>query len=88
MPKHLKREASDADLRRNPLIGGSKGTAIAGARASDLQVFQGANTMEGDTGNDTNRLGGIDKAIGQGTASPRMAALRPKSGSRKPRSKR
>lgn len=40
MPKHLKREATDADLRRNPLIGGSKGTRIAGVTTDDLQEFQ------------------------------------------------
>jgi hypothetical protein len=69
MPKHLKREATDADLRRNPLIGGSKGTTIAGITADDLQEFQGANTIEGDEGNDTNAQGGIDKAVARGMAS-------------------
>lgn len=68
MPKHLKRPATDADLRYNPMIGGSKGTTIAGVRADDLQEFQGANTIEGDADNDTNAQGGIDKAIAQGTA--------------------
>lgn len=67
MPKHLKREATDADLRRNPLIGGSKGTTIAGVTADDLQEFQGSNTIEGDSGNDTNAQGGIDKAKAKGS---------------------
>jgi hypothetical protein len=69
MPKHLKREATDADLRRNPMIGGSKGTTIAGITTDDLQEFQGANTMEGDDGNGTNAQGGIDKAAARGIVS-------------------
>ena len=71
MPKHLKREATDADLRHNPLIGGSKGTTIAGVTTDDLQELQGANTIEGDAANDTNAQGGIDKSVGQGTAPQR-----------------
>jgi hypothetical protein len=69
MPKHLKREATDADLRHNPMIGGSKGTTIAGITADDLQEFQGTNTIEGDDWNGTNAQGGIDKAVAQGMAS-------------------
>jgi hypothetical protein len=45
--KHPKRTTSDADLNRNPMIG---------------ERFEGANTIEGDVGNDTNPAGGIDKA--------------------------
>ena len=69
MPKHLKREATDADLRRNPMIGGSKGTMIAGITTDNLQEFQGTNTIEGDAGNDTNAQGSIDKAVARGFAS-------------------
>ena len=68
MPKHLKRQATDADLRYNPMIGGAKGTTIAGVTASDMQELQGANTIEGDIANDTNAAGGIDKSKAQGTA--------------------
>ncbi len=67
MPKHLKsRNTADADLKHNPMIGGSKGTTISGTTADDLQDLQGANTIEGDTANDTNPQGGIDKAVAQG----------------------
>jgi len=71
MPKHLKRQTTDADLRHNPLIGGSIGTTIAGVTADDLQELQGANTIEGDAANDTNAQGGIDKSVGQGTVPQR-----------------
>jgi hypothetical protein len=61
--KHPKqRKPSDADLHRNPLIGGSKGTTMAQVTPEELEQFEGANTLEGDEGNDTNPLGGIDKA--------------------------
>lgn len=64
MTKHRKtRKPSDADLRGNPLIGGSKGANIAGARAEDLEDAAGVNTIEGDVENDTNRLGSFDKAV-------------------------
>jgi len=66
MPKHLKHETHDADLKRNPMIGGSKGTTIGGISADDLQDLQGETTIEGDVGNDTNAQGGIDKAEAQG----------------------
>lgn len=56
------RKPSDADLRSNPLIGGSKGTAMSGISADDLDEFQGANTLEGDLENDVNAAGGIDKS--------------------------
>ena len=66
-PKHLKtQKTGDADLRHNPMIGGSKGTTISGTSTDDLQDLQGRNTIEGDTGNDTNRQGGIDKTVAQG----------------------
>ena len=51
------------------MIGGSKGTTIAGITTDDLQEFQGTNTMEGDAGNDTNAQGGIDKAAARGIVS-------------------
>ena len=59
-PKQLK--PSDADLYRNPLIGGSKGTRMAQVTPDELEQFEGVNTMEGDVENDTNPAGGIDKA--------------------------
>src|SRR4051794_13600012 len=61
--KHLKgRNPSDADLYRNPMIGASKGAAMAQVTADDLEEFAGENTIEGDIENDTNAQGGIDKA--------------------------
>jgi hypothetical protein len=62
MTKHSKlKKPSDADLRNNTLIGGSKGAALAGASPDDLDESQGANTLEGDLENDVNAAGGIDK---------------------------
>lgn len=53
--KHRKtQKPSDKDLRDNPGIGTSKGTAKGG------DVLDGENTFEGDIGNDTNAQGGID----------------------------
>ena len=46
------------DLDRNPGIGQSKGTTIAGGEPSDIE---GENTVEGDTDNDTQPTGGIAK---------------------------
>jgi hypothetical protein len=46
------KKPSDADLRSNPLIGGSKGAAMSGISADDLDEFPGANTLEGDLEND------------------------------------
>jgi hypothetical protein len=61
MPKHRKsRKPSDADLHRNPLIGGSKGTTRAGVSPEDLAASEGANTFEDDLENDTNPQGGIE----------------------------
>jgi hypothetical protein len=53
---------SNADLRSNPLIGGSKGATMSGTSADDLDDLQGANTFEGDLENDVNAAGGIDKS--------------------------
>jgi hypothetical protein len=61
--KHPKQKnPSDADLHRNPLIGGSKGTTMAHVTPEELEQLEGVNTIEGDVENDTNPLGGIDKA--------------------------
>jgi len=59
---NAKDKPSDADLHRNPLIGGSKGTTMAHVTPEELEQFEGANTFEGDVENDTNSMGGIDKA--------------------------
>ena len=56
---------TDADLKGNPMIGGSKGTTAAGVSADDLEADLDATTIEGDTANGTNPQGGIDKASAQ-----------------------
>jgi hypothetical protein len=61
--KHVKlNRPTNVDLVRNPLIGGSKGTRMAGVSPDELEEFEGANTFEGDIENDVNARGGIDKA--------------------------
>ena len=50
---------TDADLRGNPMIGGSKGTTAAGTTPDELEESEGETTIEGDTENDTNTYGGI-----------------------------
>jgi hypothetical protein len=61
--KHRKTSRpSDADLKGNPLIGGSKGVTRAQANADEVDDVKGENTVEGDVENDTNPQGGIDKA--------------------------
>jgi hypothetical protein len=41
VPKHLKpKNTADADLKHNPMIGGSKGTTISGTTADDLEELQ------------------------------------------------
>jgi hypothetical protein len=61
--KHPKqKKPTEADLRRNPLIGGSKGTTMAHVAPEELEQLEGVNTIEGDVENDTNPYGGIDKA--------------------------
>ena len=63
MAKHLKtRTPSDKDLKENPLIGGSKGAWASGVSADELEASEGANTVEGDIGNDTTPQGGTRKA--------------------------
>jgi hypothetical protein len=62
--KHAKLYApTSKDLRENPLIGGSKGTSIAGASPDDLEDALGENTIEGDRDNDVTMTGGIDKDV-------------------------
>jgi hypothetical protein len=62
MTKHVKpTKPTDADLKGNPLIGGSKGATRAGAKPEDIEDAEGANTIEGDVENQTNPYGGIDK---------------------------
>src|SRR4051794_23021475 len=80
--KHLKgSKPSDADLYRNPMIGGSKGAAMAQVTAEDLEEFAGENAIEGDIENDTNAQGGIDKAEANDRREP--ASKDRASGSRK-----
>ena len=67
-PKHQKsRKPTDSDLTNNPLIGGSKGTTMAGVTSDELEEAQGVNTIEGDIENDTNAQGGVDKAEARNT---------------------
>jgi hypothetical protein len=62
MSKHFKTKLpSNADLKRNPLIGGSKGTTMSGMTPDELEEAEGVNTIEGDRENATNPQGGIDK---------------------------
>src|SRR3954454_16425272 len=61
--KHVKlNRPTNVDLVRNPQIGGSKGTTMAGGGPDEMEEFEGVNTFEGDIENDTNPQGGIDKA--------------------------
>ena len=47
--KHVKlNRPTNADLHRNPLIGASKGAAMAQVTPDELEEFAGANTFEGD----------------------------------------
>jgi hypothetical protein len=62
MTKHSKtRTPSDADLKSNPLIGGSKGAQRAQISPEELEDSEGETTIEGDEANDTNPQGGVDK---------------------------
>lgn len=55
--KHPKPDTpSDADLRRDPGIGRSKGRFAQ----TDEPPLEGDSTYEGDVMNDTNRGGGVD----------------------------
>jgi hypothetical protein len=57
------------DLKRNPGIGASKGTTMAGADADDLDedLAEGENTFKGDVENDAGQPGtGVDpKRVGR-----------------------
>ena len=50
---------TDADLKGNPMIGGSKG--LTGSTSEDIEDLEGDATFEGDTESGTNPQGGIDK---------------------------
>ena len=52
---------TDADLKGNPMIGGSKGATRAGASPDDVEASEADTTIEGDTMNGTNSSGGLDK---------------------------
>jgi hypothetical protein len=63
MAKHAKTaRPSDADLKRNPLIGAGKAATMAQATPEDAEEAEGQNTVKGDVLNDVNPQGGIDKA--------------------------
>jgi hypothetical protein len=67
MNKQIKTNTpTDADLKGNPMIGGDKGTTASGTTSDDLEADLGETTIEGDTGNDTNTYGGIDKEDARG----------------------
>ncbi len=67
MSKQIKTTTpTDADLKGNPLINGSKGTTAAGITPDDLEASEGASTIEGDVENDTNERDGISKAEARG----------------------
>lgn len=59
---------SEKDMRSNPLIGGSKGTTMAGMSPDDLEDALGENTIEGDRENDVGIGGRIDKDVAHGGA--------------------
>lgn len=58
---------TDADLKGNPGIGTSKGTA--GEAPEDVEADLADSTFEGDSESGTNALGGIDK--GEADKGPR-----------------
>ncbi len=51
------RVPTDADLRGNPGIGGSKGTTMTG---EDPDTIAAESTFEGDVENETTPEGGVD----------------------------
>jgi len=72
MTRHPKSDRpTDADLKGNPLIGGSKGVAMAGVTPDELETLQGENTIEGDVENDVNAQGGVDKPAARAGKTPR-----------------
>jgi len=63
MSKHAKTEKpTDADLKGNPLIGGSKGATMGQASPEDMDAIKGDNTIEGDRENDVTSHGGLGKS--------------------------
>lgn len=67
MSKQIKTTTpTDADLKGNPMIGGNKGTTASGTTPDDLEADLGKTTIEGDTANDSNTYGGIDKEDARG----------------------
>lgn len=52
---------TDADLKGNPMIGGSAGVSRSGQTPDDLDDSLADTTIEGDTMNGTNDAGGLDK---------------------------
>ena len=65
MSKQPKTEVpTDADLKGNPMIGGSKGTTAAGISPDDLEDSEGETTIEGDNLNGTTEQGGVRKTPG------------------------
>ncbi len=60
---------TDADLKGNPMIGGSKGVTEAGVTPDDVEDSEADTTIEGDTMNGTNASGGLDKNKGTGPRS-------------------
>jgi hypothetical protein len=62
MSKHLKQpKLPNDDLKKNPMIGASKGMRRAGVKANEICELEGENTIEGDVENNANRFGGIPK---------------------------
>ena len=61
---------TDADLKGNPMIGGSKGTTASGTTPDELEELQGDTTIEGDSMNDTNTYGGTHGATGPDPRKP------------------
>jgi hypothetical protein len=67
MSKQIKTTTpTDADLKGNPMIGGDKGTTASGTTPDELEADLGETTIEGDSANDTNTYGGIDKETARG----------------------
>jgi hypothetical protein len=62
MSKHVTTDKpTDADLKGNPMIGGSKGQTMAKVPLGDIDEAEAENTFEGDLGNDTTPQGGVEK---------------------------
>ena len=55
---------TDADLKGNPMIGGSAGVTRSGQTPDDLEESLDDTTIEGDTLNGTNADGGLNKSDG------------------------